>query len=75
MTYDPFQINAALGANGGMANPFHTPLTALQTSPINQASTQPPAGIQAFRRLLRVGNSAIPASTLFRRRHSCRIRY
>ena len=37
MTYDPFQINAALGANGGMANPFHTPLTALQTSPINQA--------------------------------------
>ena len=43
MTYDPFQTNATLGANAGMANPFNTPFTALQNSAINP-QTNPAAG-------------------------------
>jgi hypothetical protein len=41
MTYDPFQINATLGANAGMANPFHTPFTALQTPAIGPQTVNP----------------------------------
>jgi hypothetical protein len=44
MTYDPFQINATLGANAGMANPFHTPFPALQTPAIGPQTVNPATG-------------------------------
>jgi hypothetical protein len=72
MTYDPFQFNAALGANAGIANPFHTPFTALQNSAINPQTVNPATGwnpgipqIVAGGQFGHPGINAFPQTALF----------
>jgi hypothetical protein len=72
MTYDPFQFNATLGANAGIANPFHTPFTALQTSAINPQTVNPATGwnpgipqIVAGGQFGHPGINAFPQTALF----------
>jgi hypothetical protein len=72
MTYDPFQFNAALGANAGIANPFHTPFTALQNSAINPQTVNAATGwnpgipqIVAGGQFGHPGINAFPQTALF----------